>query len=279
MEVEGQERHWASAGDVIVLPYGDQHRMGGVGESELVPLLTFMKPPPWPTMPLLRHGSDGALTDIVCGYLHSDDVLFDPALRAFPPAFVVRPEGTAGAAWVRANIDFALAQADASPLGPDAINTRLPEMLLVEVLRQHLATAPAVDRGWLAALHDPVLNPALAAIHAEPERKWTVTDLARVAAVSRSGLDERFRQVLGPLAHPLSHRVADAPRRGPARLDGPRRRGDLPAGRVRRRGGVQPSLQARARCVTRAVAVASLPPPRLTPHLRNGYGRTGVARR
>jgi transcriptional regulator GlxA family with amidase domain len=70
-------------------------------------------------------------------------------------------------------------------------------MLLVEVLRQHLATAPAVERGWLAALHDPVLNPALAALHAEPGRKWTVADLARVAVVSRSGLDERFRQVLG----------------------------------------------------------------------------------
>jgi AraC-like DNA-binding protein len=197
VEVEGQERHWATAGDVIVLPYGDQHTMGGVGDSEVVPITTFLEPPPWNRMPVLRHGRGGDLTDIVCGYLHSDDVIFDPALRVFPPAFVVRPEGTAGAAWVRANIDFALAQADASPLGPDAINTRLPEMLLVEVLRQHLATAPAVDRGWLAALHDPVLNPSLAALHAEPERKWTVTDLARVATVSRSALDERFRQVLG----------------------------------------------------------------------------------
>jgi AraC-like DNA-binding protein len=197
VQVEGEEKHWASAGDMIVLPYGDQHSMGGVGESDVVPLMSFMQPPPWDRMPLLRHGRDGALTDVVCGYLHSDDVLFDPALRVFPPAFVVRPKGSAGADWVRANIDFALAQADASPLGPDAVSTRLPEMLLVEVLRQHLATAPAVDRGWLAALHDPVLNPALAALHAAPERKWTVTELARVAAVSRSGLDERFRQVLG----------------------------------------------------------------------------------
>jgi AraC-like DNA-binding protein len=197
VQVEGQEKHWASAGDVIVLPYGDRHSMGGVGESDVVPLLTFLDPPPWDRMPLLRHGRDGALTDVVCGYLHSDDVLFDPDLRVFPPAFVVRPHGSAGADWVRANLDYALAQAEASPLGPDAINTRLPEMLLVEVLRQHLATAPAVERGWLAALHDPVLNPALAALHAAPGRKWTVADLARVAVVSRSGLDERFRQVLG----------------------------------------------------------------------------------
>jgi AraC-like DNA-binding protein len=197
VQVGEEERHWASAGDVIVLPYGDQHTMGGVGESETVPLTTFLAPPPWETMPVLRHGRDGARTDIVCGYLHSDDVLFDPGLRVFPSAFVVRPEGTTGADWVRANIDYALAQADASPLGPDAINTRLPEMLLVEVLRQHLATAPAADHGWLAALRDPILSPALSAIHNSPDQRWTVSELARVAAVSRSGLDERFRQVLG----------------------------------------------------------------------------------
>ena len=197
VQVDGHEKHWATAGDVIVLPYGDQHRMGGVAESESVPLMSIMEAPPWSRMPLIRHGSDGPQTDLVCGFLHSDDVLFDPALRVFPAAFVVRPSGPTGADWVRANIAYALAQADASPPGPDAIPTRLPEMLLVEVLRQHLATAPAADHGWLAALHDPVLNPALAALHASPERKWTVSDLAREAAVSRSGLDERFRQVLG----------------------------------------------------------------------------------
>src|SRR3954464_5305554 len=97
VQVGDQERHWASAGDVVVLPYGDQHRMGGVGESESVPLMTIMEAPPWTRMPLIRHGQDGALTDVVCGFLHSEDVLFDPALRVFPPAFVVRPSGPAGA--------------------------------------------------------------------------------------------------------------------------------------------------------------------------------------
>jgi AraC-like DNA-binding protein len=70
-------------------------------------------------------------------------------------------------------------------------------MLLIEVLRLHLATAPALDSGWVVAVHDPVLNPALAALHAAPAHKWTVAELARSAAVSRSQLDDRFRQVLG----------------------------------------------------------------------------------
>jgi AraC-like DNA-binding protein len=34
-------------------------------------------------------------------------------------------------------------------------------------------------------------------LHADPRSRWTVTDLAARAAVSRSVLDERFRQVLG----------------------------------------------------------------------------------
>jgi AraC-like DNA-binding protein len=197
VQVADGERHWASVGDVIVLPYGDRHRMGGVESAEPVPLASIMSSPPWPQPPVIRHGGPGRRTDLVCGFLHSDSVLFDPQLGVFPPAFVVRPTEMAAASWVRANIDYALAQTDASPLGGGGMSTRLPELLLVEILRAHLASAPARDDGWLAALKDPTLSPALAAMHADPGHKWTVTELADITAVSRSALDERFRLLLG----------------------------------------------------------------------------------
>jgi AraC-like DNA-binding protein len=197
VSVGGAEKHWASAGDVIVLPYGDQHQMGGVGEAAAVPLMMIIEPPPWRRMPVIRHGAAGSRTDVVCGFLHSQDPLFNPALRVFPPVFVVRPPGGPAADWVRANLEYALQQAEASPLGPDAIPTRLPELLLIEALRLHLATAPAIDTGWVAALRDPILSPALAALHGDPPHKWTVPELAAASAVSRSMLDARFREVLG----------------------------------------------------------------------------------
>jgi AraC-like DNA-binding protein len=187
------ERHWASAGDVIVLPYGDPHTIGGVEPTEPVPITSVLPPPPWERLPIVRHGKGGSRTDIVCGFLHSDDVLFDPALRALPPLFVVRPPGGPAARWVEANISFALEQSGERGLR----STRLPELLLLEILRLHLSTAPAADRGWLAAMRDPVLAPALARLHAEPARRWSVTELAAAAAVSRSALDSRFRQLLG----------------------------------------------------------------------------------
>jgi AraC-like DNA-binding protein len=207
-------RHWAAAGDVIVLPYGDQHRMGGVSEAESVSIETFLDAPPWAQMPVLRHGADGSLTDVVCGYLHSRDPLFDPDLRLFPPVFVVRPPAGTASDWVRANIAFALAQTSgaqtsgaqtsgaqdpgpSSSLLPSPSLTRLPELLLVEVLRLHLATAPSVDEGWSSALRDPVVSRAIALLHRSPEHKWTVLELARASSVSRSLLDSRFREVLG----------------------------------------------------------------------------------
>ena len=191
-------RHWASAGDVIVLPYGDQHLMGGVAAAECVSITTFLDTPPWTTMPVLRHGApDGELTDVVCGYLHTRDVLFDPDLRVFPSVFVVRPPAGPAADWVRANVRFALEQTSPSPPGPSRATTRLPEMLLVEVLRIHLASAPGTRAGRAAALQDPVLSRAIALLHRSPEHKWSVPELARAVSVSRSLLDDRFRQILG----------------------------------------------------------------------------------
>jgi AraC-like DNA-binding protein len=195
--VNGGDRHWARRGDVIVLPYGDQHSMGGARDAAPVSISAILEMPPWRQMPVIRHGADGELTDVVCGYLHSQDPLFDPVLRVFPPVFVVRPPGGPAAEWVRANVAYALEQAAVTPAEPGIVMSRLPELLLVEVLRLHLASAPAADRGLLAALHDPVLRPAMSLLHDSPDRRWTVSELAREAAVSRSVLDSRFREVLG----------------------------------------------------------------------------------
>lgn len=197
IRLDDGERHWAERGDVIVLPYGDQHRMGGTEDvATTVPIATLLDPPPWHDLPTIHHGGGGARTEVVCGYLESDDPLFDPTLRALPPVFVVRPPPTV-AEWVEASIAYALAASAGDRSAHATVATRLPELLLVEVLRLHLQTTPAADHGWVAALHDPVLAPALAHLHGAPEHRWTVAELATAAACSRSLLDDRFRQVLG----------------------------------------------------------------------------------
>ena len=197
IEVPGEARHWANAGDVIVVPYNDQHMMGGTHPAELVSVASLIDPPPWSSMPVIRHGQGGAPTYLVCGYLTCEDQLFDPRLRVFPPAFVVTPPDGAARDWVRASIDYAVQQTTLVSGDRFESPTSIPQLLLLEILRLHLASAPQAAGGWATALHDPVLAPVLAALHQAPERKWTVADLAREANASASLLDERFRAVLG----------------------------------------------------------------------------------
>lgn len=195
IEVDGGMRQPVGAGDVIVLPYGERHRMGGQAEAMCASMAALVPMPPWTEMPVVRHGGGGETTEVVCGYLTCDDPLFDPALRALPPLFVVHPTGPARS-WVLASIDYALQQ---TSMLSDRLDgpLQIPQSLLIEVLKLHLASAPAAETGWLAAMRDPVLGPALGAIHASPERKWSVDSLAHAAHTSGTVLDERFRTALG----------------------------------------------------------------------------------
>lgn len=195
VSVDDRTRHWADTGDVIVLPYGDRYVLGGQNDADLT-RLELPEPPPWANIPVVRQGGGGARTDVVCGYLHSEHPLFDPAMAALPRVFVVRLPDGPSSSWVRASVEYALESNQPSNLSTTVLSTRLPELVLMEVLRVHLAAGPSSDRGWLAALNDPVLAPALALLHRAPERQWTVGELATRTAVSRSVLDDRFRQVL-----------------------------------------------------------------------------------
>ena len=197
IEAGGGERLWASEGEVIVLPYNDEHRMGGRAEAPCVPVAALIRPPPWDSMPCIQHGEGGALTSIVCGYLTCEDPLFDPRMRVFPPAFVVTPPAGPARDWVKASIEYAVQLTEQIAADRFEVPIRIPELLLVEALKLHLASAPATGAGWVRAIRDRVLAPALAAIHGAPEAKWSVAALAREALVSPSLLDERFREVLG----------------------------------------------------------------------------------
>src|SRR5687768_6876305 len=54
IRVSGGDQLEAAAGDVIVIPYGDQHVMASASQVSPVPIATLLTPPPWGTFPELR---------------------------------------------------------------------------------------------------------------------------------------------------------------------------------------------------------------------------------
>ena len=80
---------------------------------------------------------------------------------------------------------------------------RLSEILFVHAVRGYLAELPEGARGWHAALAEPPIARALALMHRQPERSWTVESLGRAVGMSRSVFAERFTATVGepPLAY------------------------------------------------------------------------------
>jgi AraC-like DNA-binding protein len=94
--------------------------------------------------------------------------------------------------------------------GRDLVLTRLVEVLLIEALR--LTPGEDARPGLLRGLADARIAPAIRQMHSQLARSWTVAQLARTAAVSRSAFFERFTRTVGlaPMEYLLAWRMAVA---------------------------------------------------------------------
>jgi len=75
--------------------------------------------------------------------------------------------------------------------------TRLAELMFIEVLRRYLEDLPPGQAGWLAGLRDEVVGRVLALLHNQPGRDWSLEELAKEVASSRSNVAKRFTELVG----------------------------------------------------------------------------------
>ncbi|WP_040807446.1 AraC family transcriptional regulator [Nocardia concava] len=138
-------------------------------------------------------GDTGPETVLLCGAYALDDSREHPAVGELPDV-VHLPARVGHYSPLRAAIDLLGHEIDTRE-GSGALAPLL-EVLLLFMLRAWHEAHPA-DPGWVAALRDPDIYAALAAIHSEPGAPWTVQSLAARAGLSRSVFAQRFTATLG----------------------------------------------------------------------------------
>lgn len=186
----GEEPVTLQTGDAVMMAQGDPHVMADEPGRDVVPLVELLPMPPWSKPPYLVYGGDGPLTRVLCGFLHCAEAQLSPFLANLPP--VVHVEGGEGVASSLLPVQrLLIEEARNERPGYSCVLSRLTETFFVEALRQHMSTDEGSPR-VLAALKDPIVGDALARMHAEPMREWSVEMLAREIAVSRSLLASRF---------------------------------------------------------------------------------------
>jgi len=215
----GEPQVFMQAGDVLVFPQGDPHFMASAEGIRIGAHTHDAAPDRFPGTVHLGPGP-GSETSFVCGFLGCDVRPYNPLLASLPRRMHV--SGVTGG-WLSEFPRQVVAESQAGRAGSETMLTRMAELMFVEVVRRHLEELGPQRTGWLAGLADPVVGPALALLHARPVDPWTLPDLAREVASSRTVLAERFSQLvgMGPIQYLTMWRLqlaAEKLARGPAKV-------------------------------------------------------------
>jgi AraC-like DNA-binding protein len=184
------------AGDVVLFPMGDAHLMSsqpGLPAATGARLDVVLSRRPRQ----LAYGGGGRVTRIVCGYLACDTRLARMLLAGLPSLVKINVRGSNAGAWLEASVRYALTEARSPRPGGAGVLSKIAEVLVIEVLRLYVNEQRQGRTGWLAGLGDPIVGPALNAMHASTAQAWTLDELAHAIGTSRSILAERFHSLVG----------------------------------------------------------------------------------
>src|SRR5437763_2632165 len=209
---DGTEVLDVAAGDLILVPQDDRHLLGS--DVRLEPLaadsLFDAEATADPEFVHIRTGGGGPATRFLCGYLACSRSVCRPLLEALPRVLRI-PIGDAPASSLLPEL-LRVGVRESSALRPGAgsMLAKLSELMFVEALRHYAANLPPNGQGWLAGVRDAQVGRALSLMHGEPGRAWTVDELAREVALSRSALAERFTELVGepPMQYLMRWRLA-----------------------------------------------------------------------
>jgi AraC-like DNA-binding protein len=202
LAVDGHPELTLDAGDFVLLPATPGFTMSGFDPVEPKRIDPTVTPTPADEV---RHGRPDGPPDVrlLGGYFVFDSP--DAALLGSLLPAVIHVRGAERLSTLVRLVGEETGQAAA---GRELVLTRLVEVLLIEALR----TTPAADAppGLLRGLADARLAPAIRQIHDDVARPWTVTELARAVALSRSAFFERFTRTVGipPMEYLLTWRMA-----------------------------------------------------------------------
>jgi AraC-like DNA-binding protein len=197
LEVRPAEPRWLPQGSVALVPHGAGHALRSHGHAPLAPLFDIPVEQISERYEIMRHGGGGDLTKAICVVVRFDHAAAQQLVALLPDVIQLNPWKDNGSAWLRDSLRFISREAAELRPGGETVITRLADILVIQMIRAWIDSAPDDQQGWLGALRDPLIGRALAALHRAPQRAWNVAELARHVGMSRSAFSARFTQLVG----------------------------------------------------------------------------------
>ncbi len=198
--LQGPDGEWSrlTAGDAVLVPHGAAHGLASAPGIE---------PRPFPrrdcraicdnVLDYEEPGADpGHATVLFCGSMRFNLDALHPLMRMMPDLMRAQELMVSEPA-IPHLLDAMIAECGLNRVGASGILARLADVMAAQIIRSWVEHGCGDAAGWIAAVRDPEVGRVLAAVHAEPERDWTVQELAGVMGVSRSGFAAKFAAIVG----------------------------------------------------------------------------------
>jgi len=198
LEMEGQELPLAlSKGDLLVITGSNKYRLvdqPGRKDSPPGPVPTDIDP--FGRFNLIRQGGGAPKSILLCGSFSFDRTKSERIFALLPPILHLPAQTSKFALSIEPLTRLLITEVAAMRPGNNLVVSRVTDILFMQVLRVWLAQQPN-SPSWLRALNDPRIGPALALIHREPGRSWSVVSLGKHVGLSRSAFTVHFTHIVG----------------------------------------------------------------------------------
>jgi AraC-like DNA-binding protein len=198
-------------GDAVLLPRGGRHALADDPRTPPIDVACLDGSTP---LDMTALGGDGARALVLSGGYQLDCERPHPLLAALSDVIHVSADPGRHPS-LRAAIAVLGEELGSDRPGASAVVSALIDALLPLIGRAWLDDRPVCPDGqWPEAFADSGMVGALERIHADPQRAWTVADLAREVGLSRAAFARRFTRTVGepPLAYLARWRMTIAAR-------------------------------------------------------------------
>lgn len=141
-ETANGDRRDVAAGDVLLMPFADQHVFRKGEGAELTPVPSFLHPGPIEGMWTAKHGGGGEETRLLCGFLESSEFIGLPLFRTLPELMVVRVDDDKVGELMASTVRQVMTLVEQGSPGAQGMLGRMMELLFVEMLRRYAAELP-----------------------------------------------------------------------------------------------------------------------------------------
>ena len=205
LELEGEEPRLLQQGSLALVPHGNGHCLRSSPQEESVPLFDIPVEKVSDVYEIMRYGGTGELTQLTCCVVRFDHVAGQQLIKLLPKVLQVNSWAEDEDSWLQSSLRFIAREAREARPGGETVITHLADILIIQAIRSWIDSASDEDLGWLTALRDDQIGSAIATIHREPEKHWSVASLAKEVGMSRSGFSARFTSLVGePAMHYLT---------------------------------------------------------------------------